>query len=355
MILINKNIHKAKTLSSEFYLDGSIFEKSKVFFEESIQPICTIKELKNFSIYPFTYFENFLDEELLLTKQNNKFTCLSNVCTHRGHLVSECATSNSSLQCRYHGRTFELNGNLKNAPGFKEALNFPTKEDNLKSLSVFDWNGFLFISLNKNPDVFKALNQIHAILPDFPYKDLSENPMKKEYIVDCHWALYCDNYLEGFHIPYVHKGLNEDVEWSRYETEVFDNIVLQKAKSQDLKNAIFYGKDKAVYAYYFFIFPNIMLNYYSWGLSINIIEPISPDKTRVKYLVYNLKNKDIPLDSASSVDTVEVEDQEVVLSVQKGIKSRYYNTGRFSPNMEKGVHYFHRLISEKLLKLNSDS
>ena len=354
MILIDKNIHKAKTLPSKFYLDNSIFEQSKVFFEESIQPICTINELNNVSIYPFTYFAKFLNEELLLTNQDGKFHCLSNVCTHRGHLVSECATSNSSLQCRYHGRTFELNGRLKNAPGFKEALNFPTEEDDLKSLSVFDWNNFLFISLNENPNVFKILNQIDAILPDFPYKDLSDNPVKKEYTLDCHWALYCDNYLEGFHIPYVHKGLNEDMEWNGYETDIFENVVLQKAKSQDLKNAVFYGKDKTVYAYYFFIFPNIMLNYYSWGLSINIIEPISTNKTRIKYLVYNLKGKEIPLDSKSSVDTVELEDQKVVLSVQKGMKSKYYSSGRFSPNMEKGVHYFHRLMSKKLLKLNSD-
>ena len=51
-------------------------------------------------------------------------------------------------------------------------------------------------------------------------------------------------------------------------------------------------------------------------------------------------------------DAVELEDQEVVLSVQKGVESRFYKSGRFSPNMEKGVHYFHRLISKKILNFN---
>ena len=74
----------------------------------------------------------------------------------------------------------------------------------------------------------------------------------------------------------------------------------------------------------------------------------------IKYMIYNLKEEKIPEGSSSSVDTIELEDQNVVLSVQKGIKSRYYDRGRFSPDMEKGVHYFHRLISENLVKLNKD-
>ncbi len=93
-----------------------------------------------------------------------------------------------------------------------------------------------------------------------------------------------------------------------------------------------------------------MINYYRWGISINIIEPISKNRTRIKYRIYNLKGRNIPENSLSSVDTVESEDQRVVLNVQKGIKSRYYKPGRFSPDLEKGVHYFHRLISEKILK-----
>ena len=118
---------------------------------------------------------------------------------------------------------------------------------------------------------------------------------------------------------------------------------------------ILYDGNDNIYAYYFFIFPNIMINYYSWGISINIVEPISPTRTRIKYMIYGLNGEKIPKDSSSSVDTVELEDQEVVLSVQKGIKSRYYKSARFSPKMEKGVHYFHRLISEKLLNFNKGS
>ena len=351
---INKNINKSKTLSSKFYCNGNIFEEFKKVFEESLQPICSIGELSKITVYPFTYFANFLNEELIITNYNDDYLCMPNICTHRGHILNECSLNTLSLQCKYHGRTFNLNGELKNAPGFKNALDFPSKNDNLECIPIFNWNNFLFISLSKDSKVFDVLSQIDSILPAFPYNELSKTPIKKEYTIDCHWALYCDNYLEGFHIPYVHKGLNNDMIWDKYETQILDRVVLQKAKSQDLKEIIPYDEDKDNYAYYFFIFPNIMINYYKWGISINIVEPISHNKTMIKYMIYNLKEEKIPEGSSSSVDTIELEDQNVVLSVQKGIKSRYYDRGRFSPDMEKGVHYFHRLISENLVKLNKD-
>ena len=348
MFEINKNIKKAKTLPSEFYLDNHFFNKTKKIFRQSAQLVCSTKELDNISLYPIKYFPDYLDESLVITKEEQVFRCISNVCTHRGHLLSECSSKNSFLKCRYHGRTFDLNGKIKTAPGFENAIGFPENTDNLYNVPIYNWNGFLFVSLNEKEKVFDTLLQIDKILPDFIYTDLCKTPIRNEYIIDCHWGLYCDNYLEGFHIPYVHKGLNSDMDWKKYETYILDKMVLQKAVSRDLNDTIPYANEENIYAYYFFIFPNIMLNYYKWGLSINIIEPISKEQTRVKYMIYNLKDEKVPSDSSSSVDSVEIEDQEVVKSVQKGIKSINYNRGRFSPDLEKGVHYFHKLISEQL-------
>ena len=350
MDIIDKNINKAQTLHSRFYTDDDIFEKSKIIFESSSQLICSIDELKNISIYPFEYFPGFLEEHLIIINNNNNFTYLSNVCTHRGHLISLSKSKDCALKCAYHGRTFNLNGTLKNAPGFQGALKFPRDDDNLDEISIENWNNFLFISLQTDSNVIKELSQIDRILPNFPYSQLSKKPDKYEYEIDCHWAIYCDNYLEGFHVPYIHQGLNDDIDWKKYKTRILDKVVLQTASSKNPNDSIDYDDKNNIYAYYFFIFPNIMINYYKWGISINIIEPISKNKTRIKYMIYNLKGYNIPKSSLSSVDTVELEDQKVVLNVQKGIKSRYYNYGRFAPEMEKGVHYFHRLISEKILK-----
>jgi hypothetical protein len=43
---------------------------------------------------------------------------------------------------------------------------------------------------------------------------------------------------------------------------------------------------------------------------------------------------------------VEMEDEEVVESVQRGVSSRLYDRGRFSPRREVGTHHFHHLLAQ---------
>lgn len=50
--------------------------------------------------------------------------------------------------------------------------------------------------------------------------------------------------------------------------------------------------------------------------------------------------------SSADLEMVELEDQRVVESVQKGINSRFYETGRYSPIREEGTHHFHKFIAE---------
>ena len=89
-----------------------------------------------------------------------------------------------------------------------------------------------------------------------------------------------------------------------------------------------------------------MLNFYPWGLSVNIIKPISPDKTKVSFISYVWDESKLQGGAGALLDKVEREDEFVVEGVHKGLKSNHYTTGRFSPTREKGVHHFHRLLSE---------
>ena len=91
-----------------------------------------------------------------------------------------------------------------------------------------------------------------------------------------------------------------------------------------------------------------MVNFYPWGLSINVVKPIAINHTRITYLTYLWDESKIENSAGELLDKVELEDEEVVESVQEGIHSRFYNKGRFSPTMEKGVHHFHQLLSNFL-------
>ena len=91
-----------------------------------------------------------------------------------------------------------------------------------------------------------------------------------------------------------------------------------------------------------------MLNFYDWGLSMNIISPLNKNKTKIKFLSFPKIGMEQPKDTPSGINVVENEDQKIVQSVNKGIQSSNYFSGRYSVKHEKGVHHFHRLISKYL-------
>ncbi len=176
----------------------------------------------------------------------------------------------------------------------------------------------------------------------------------KAFNVKANWALYCENYLEGFHIPFVHADLNAVIDFGEYATELFfpySSLQLGIAKTNkdcfDLPpSSPDYGKNIA--AYYFWVFPNMMFNFYPWGLSVNVVKPISVNESRVKFYTYIWDESKMEKGAGASLDKVEKEDEEIVEDVQKGIRSRFYKHGRYSVTREKGTHHFHRILAEFL-------
>jgi choline monooxygenase len=89
-----------------------------------------------------------------------------------------------------------------------------------------------------------------------------------------------------------------------------------------------------------------MFNFYPWGLSVNVVKPINPQKTKVSYLKFTSDESKLNQGAGADLEAVELEDEAIVESVQKGIRSRFYSAGRYSPTREQGTHHFHRLIAE---------
>ena len=178
--------------------------------------------------------------------------------------------------------------------------------------------------------------------------------LSKEFIVSANWALYCENYLEGFHIPFVHAGLNALIDYSNYQTELFFPFSsLQTGISKtgdDCFDLPASSKDhgKKIAAYYFWIFPNMMFNFYPWGLSVNLVQPLAVDKTKVSFFIYVWNEEKRNTGAGSNLDKVEAEDEEIVQKVQRGVLSRFYKHGRYSVTREKGTHHFHGLLAKFL-------
>jgi choline monooxygenase len=352
---VNPDIAKAKTIATSVYLDPDYFEKSKEnIFADTWQWIGDTDQIREPGwVTPVTLLENYIDEPLLLSQnKNGEFNCLSNVCTHRGNLLVEKPCKLHDIRCKYHGRRFQLDGEFISMPEFKEVENFPTKDDNLVKLPLFQWGKWLFTSLNKKFPAEIFLKEMIARVGWMPLQDFKFRPeLSRDYIIEANWALYCENYLEGFHIPFVHAGLNSVIDYGNYTTELFPYASLQLglAKDEDIifdipENAPDAGKKIA--GYYFWVFPNMMFNFYPWGLSINIVKPMGLSKTKVSFLSYVWDENKLRMGAGANLHQVEMEDEDIVQNVQKGIRSRFYTHGRYSVKRETGTHHFHRLLAQ---------
>ncbi len=354
---IDPDIKKAETLPASFYANQAIFDElEEKVFRASWHWIGDLNLLPlSKSAHPFQLLDGYVAEPLVLVRdEQDKIHCMSNVCTHRGHLVVLNSGVQKQLTCMYHGRRFAFDGTFKAMPEFEEVEDFPRPCDNLHRFQVEKWNPFLFVGLEPTfdiSDIIECMNERIGFLPleQFQYrKDLS-----KDYLVNCHWALYCDNYLEGFHIPFVHSDLNEVLDYGSYTTEIYEYMNLQVGYAQSGEEVFELPKGHNDYgstigAYYFWVFPNMMFNFYPWGLSINIVKPIDMEKTKVSFLTYLFDETKLHSGAGALLDKVEREDEFVVEGVHQGLKSKYYQAGRFSPTREQGVHHFHRLLAQFL-------
>ncbi|HEY3387631.1 MAG TPA: aromatic ring-hydroxylating dioxygenase subunit alpha [Saprospiraceae bacterium] len=354
---VHPEIEKAETISKDVYLSESVFDESREkIFSPSWQFIGDTERVRDSGdVYPFTLHEHYLNEPLLLTRdKQGTIHCLSNVCTHRGNILVEKACNLHQLQCRYHGRRFQLDGRFSYMPEFKEVENFPAERDHLYSLPVFQWGKWLFTTLGLQREASFCFGDMINRMSWLPIEEFQFRPdLSKDYVVEANWALYCENYLEGFHIPFVHASLNEAIDYGSYTTELFPYSCLQLGLAKDGESAFElpntssdYGKK--VGGYYFWIFPNLMFNFYPWGLSINMVKPVNVSKTKISFLTYVWDESKLEQGAGSDLFRVEMEDEEIVQAVQKGIRSRFYSHGRYSVTREQGTHHFHKLLAEAL-------
>jgi choline monooxygenase len=350
---IDANVATAATLPGAFYGDAAAFAASRErVFARSWQWLGDLGDVAApGSLAPRELMPGLLDEPLLLARDAAAtLRCLSNVCTHRGNLLVTAACRAKQIRCRYHSRRFDLAGRMTFMPEFEGAQGFPSPADDLPTLPLATWGRFGFVALEPPApfaDVFGPLAKRLGVSPDGTMRD--DPARARDFAIDAHWALYVENYLEGFHIPHVHPSLASAVDYGGYRDELFAHGTVQVAPAAE-GGVAFPRREQGVRigAYYAWLFPNLMINAYPWGISVNLVLPQSPSRTRVLFRSYVRDPSLLDRGAGADLDTVEHEDEAIVNAVQRGVSSRLYIRGRYSPARERGVHHFHRLLCERL-------
>ena len=354
MVEVGEHIATAETPPGAAYLDPSVFQvELETIFSRAWLGLVPVA-IPAGSAHPFDLLPGALDESLVMTADGNGFRrVLSNVCTHRGMKVVTATGPTRTLRCGYHGRRFGIDGRLEAAPGFEGAQEFPRPCDHLSSAGLAAWGPASFVRLLPGMPFADWIGPAREWFDFLPLDALAHDPSgDRRFVVSANWKLYLDNYLEGFHIPTVHKSLASALDLSAYRTELLPHGSMQigvASKEPVLPIGSTHPlSGESIGALYLHLFPNTLFNVYPWGVSLNLVNPVTPTTTEVLFHRYVWKPELVDQGAGADLDRVEAEDEAVVEATQRGLRSRLYKRGRYSPRHETAVHHFHRWWSTQL-------
>jgi choline monooxygenase len=352
---IDADIASAWSLPSRFYTDLNVFEEEKEkIFRRTWQVVGHSDRLSK----PGDYFTTeVLGEPLLLVRgEKGELRGFYNVCRHRAGPPAEGCGSRKLFRCGYHGWTYDLEGKLISAPEFEDVQDFDPAYFTLAPVRAEEWFNLIFVNLDPNAmPLLESLGELpkQAERFDFSRMKLFE---RRTYDMKCNWKTYVDNYLEGYHLPSVHPGLNRELDYNAYTVEPYPGHVRQfspirGAQAGDASPRRYQEAREDLTTDYFWAFPNWMLNCYPDNVSLNIVLPLDAERSLAIFEWY-LPEKELGSAAAKASvefsDQIQIEDVAICEVVQKNLRSRSYERGRYSVKQEKGVHAFHRMYAEMM-------
>jgi choline monooxygenase len=280
-----------------------------------------------------------------------------NVCRHHAaEVMTEPEGQAASLRCPYHGWTYGLDGALKGTPDFADVCGFDRARHGLVPLDAAVWEGWVFARVEPGGPALDAclgadlIGQVRALgLGRFTWL------ARRTYSLACNWKVFVDNYLDGgYHVPHLHKRLDSVLDYGRYTIDTGERFCLQSSPlvsaGADAETAAVRAGDRA---WYYWIHPNLMINCYGSAMDTNLVVPRGIDRTDV---IFDFYFEDVSEEArARNLASIEVseriQDEDVAIceSVQRGLGSRAYGTGRLSVRREAGEHLFHRLLYDDLM------
>jgi choline monooxygenase len=345
---------QAATIPAPWYVDPQIAElERQTVFSKTWQMVGRVEQVEN----PGQYVSAMVADEPVVVVRGNDGVLRGffNVCRHHAAaVVTQPCGQATLLHCPYHGWNYGLDGTLKGMPEFEGVQNFDRAANGLVPIQAEVWEKFVFVNLD--PAARPLPEFLGGMVRRFqPLQITKLNYFDtRVYDIHCNWKVFVDNYLDGgYHVPHLHKGLNSVLDYKQYTIENEDRYCLQSSPmvSSD-EDAATGATRKGDRAWYFWQYPNLMINCYAGYMDTNLVLPIDVDHCRV---IFDFYFADVS-DSARAYNEqsvavgarVQDEDLGICEDVQRGLKSRSYGAGRLSVRREAGEHLFHRLLAADL-------
>ena len=345
--LVTLPLERAGTIPSRWYTDPRFHDLERAcVFARTWQHVTDLSRLARRGDVVVT---DVAGEPVIVVRGNDdQLRAFYNVCRHRGGPLAMKDENCDMLICKYHGWTYQLDGMLRGVPHFNRVELFDKKDYGLTAVPLAVWEGLVFVHLGDHREALEQ--ELEGIRERVAPTRLGELRFVRQvdYEVGCNWKVYVDNFLEGYHVPYVHPELCTLYDYQNYVTEVHRRYSIQVGPLTGERNVYTEGGGDALYYY---IFPNLMLNVVPGRLQSNVVVPLAPDRCRVIFRYYYSgghapeTRERIEADVSFS-DRVQQEDAEICERVQRGLGSRAYDRGRFSVRFEAGVYHFQQLLKQ---------
>ena len=368
-----KPIHEAHGVPNEYYTRTECFNLEKEhLFNKGWYAVGFVKDLPQpGSAIPVNYFDNPM--LLVRSKQDKKIRVFQNVCRHRGMILVEKPTVlKGAIRCPYHSWCYKQTGEVVatphiGGPGYNFHSGIKNEELSLFEVKSHIWRDVIFV----NPDgmappfeeFYKPLLDRWKVFEQPMYSDMSDSSFALE--LAGNWKLAVENYLESYHLPWVHPGLNsysklDDheniVEYGHYSGQISYKYIPQYTTGKQFTNFKDLGPDWNTKGEYIVLFPNLVLGVQKDHIFNLIIEPLSPNSIREHIEIYysdpsmlSDEYKKTRQENAHLWKTVFEEDIFVVEGMQKGRYAKNFDGGRFSPVMDEPTHVFHDWYARKIL------
>jgi choline monooxygenase len=349
------SLPRASTPPRAWYVDPEILElEYRTVFADSWQMVGSIDQVREPG--QFLTFQIAREPLLLVRGGDGILRGFFNVCRHHAAAVMTAACGKAEhLRCPYHGWTYDLQGALIQTPEFGGVEDFDRSKNGLVPIQTAQWGPWLFAKLASTGtslidqlgrDLIGQLEALH--LEQFRWLE------RRRYLINCNWKVFVDNYLDGgYHVPHIHAGLSSVLVAGKYAIETGERYCLQSSPiSADRAESQIAGARTGEQAFYYWLYPNFMINMYQGVMDTNLVVPLAVDRTEVIFDYYfadvSPAGRQLNFTSIAVSEQIQAEDAAICESVQRGLSSRAYDTGRLSVRRERGEHLFHQLLHADL-------
>ena len=285
----------ATTLKREYYTNPNILEEEyeKIF---SVNWVCAgrISDFQENSQYQVLNIGR--ESVIILRDDQGELKAFYNVCRHRGTRICNNSSGkfSKSIQCGYHGWTYDLKGELIGAPHMEEISGFDKQDFPLHPVEIAEWEGFIFINLMDEPEEFEQffeplIGRFNAWgLPNLVTEET------REYAVKSNWKLVVQNYCECYHCPILHPELAAIHYYMGGKNDLYDGPFLGGYMdfNKDKKSITESGElscppleglkgDDLNRVYYYYIFPNMLLSMHPDYVMYHSVWPKGVDECKV--------------------------------------------------------------------------